>query len=147
MRALVQRVSEASVRVAGIITGEIGVGLCVFVGIKGDDTAGDAAALAGKLTRLRIFPDGEGKMNLSLSEIEGELLIISQFTLYGDTRKGNRPSYSRAAKPELAQNLYETFIENCKRLCRRVETGVFQAHMEVRSINDGPVTLMCYSGE
>ena len=86
-------------------------------------------------------------MNLSLSEIEGELLIVSQFTLYGDTRRGNRPSYSRAARPELAQNLYETFIEDCKRLCRRVETGVFQANMEVRLINDGPVTLMCYSGE
>ncbi len=86
-------------------------------------------------------------MNLSLSEIEGGLLIVSQFTLYGDTRKGNRPSYSRAARPELAQNLYETFIEDCKQLCRRVETGVFQAKMEVRLINDGPVTLMCYSGE
>lgn len=147
MRALVQRVSEASVSVAGSITGKIGVGLCVFIGIKADDTGADAAALAGKLTSLRIFPDAEGKMNLSLSDIEGGLLVVSQFTLYGDTRKGNRPSYARAAKPELAQNLYETFIEDCKRLCRRVETGVFQAKMEVRLINDGPVTLMCYSGE
>ncbi|MDQ2713169.1 MAG: D-aminoacyl-tRNA deacylase [Acidobacteriota bacterium] len=147
MRALVQRVSEARVSVAGTITGEIGIGLCVFVGIKGDDTAADASALAGKVTRLRIFSDAEGKMNRSLSDVAGELLIVSQFTLYGDTRKGNRPSYSRAAKPELAQNLYETFINECKRVCPRVETGVFQANMDVRLINDGPVTLMCYSGE
>jgi len=147
LRALVQRVSEASVSVAGNIIGVIGVGLCVFVGIKEDDTDADAAALAGKVTKLRIFSDSEGKMNRSLSEVAGELLIVSQFTLYGDTRKGNRPSYSRAAKPELAQNLYETFTRNCKRLCPRVATGVFQANMEVRLINDGPVTLMCYSGE
>ncbi len=147
MRALVQRVSEASVSVFGNITGEIGRGLCIFLGIKHDDTAADSENLAGKVTRLRIFPDNDGKMNRSLSEVKGELLIVSQFTLYGDTRKGNRPSYSKAARPDLAQTLYQIFIQDCKRLCDRVETGAFQEHMEVRLVNDGPVTLMCYSGE
>jgi D-tyrosyl-tRNA(Tyr) deacylase len=145
MRALVQRVSEASVVVDGVVTGLIGRGLVVFLGVHRDDTAIQAAQLAEKVVRLRIFPDGEGKMNRSLIEIAGDLLVISQFTLYGETRKGNRPSYSEAARPELARTLYEHFIKVCGSTGVKIETGVFQAHMDVRLVNDGPVTLMCYS--
>lgn len=147
MRALVQRVSEASVTVRGQITGKIGQGLCVFLGVKHDDSPADAEKLAGKVTRLRIFADEEEKMNRSLSEVAGELLIVSQFTLYGDIQKGNRPSYSRAARPGQARELYELFIARCQERCASVETGVFQAHMEVRLLNDGPVTLLCCSGD
>lgn len=145
MRALVQRVSEASVTVGGAATGLIGRGLLVFLGIHRDDSDHQVEQVAGKVLRLRVFPDDEGKMNRSLTEISGELLVISQFTLYGDTRKGNRPSYSEAAPPETARRLYERFISVCRQAGVKVETGVFQAHMDVRLINDGPVTLMCYS--
>lgn len=145
MRALVQRVSEASVTVGGAATGLIGRGLLVFLGIHRDDSDDQVEQVAGKVLRLRVFPDDEGKMNRSLAEISGELLVISQFTLYGDTRKGNRPSYSEAAPPETARRLYERFISVCRQAGVKVETGVFQAHMDVRLINDGPVTLMCYS--
>ncbi len=145
MRALVQRVSEASVVVDDVVTGLIGRGLLVFVGVHRDDTELQAEQLAGKVLRLRIFPDDEGKMNRSLLEVGGELLVISQFTLYGETRKGNRPSYSEAARPEIAQPLYEHFIRICENAGVKVESGVFQAHMDVRLVNDGPVTLMCYS--
>lgn len=145
MRALLQRVSEASVVVDGVVTGLIGRGLSVFVGVHRDDTEIQAAQLAEKVLRLRIFPDDEGKMNRSLLDIGGELLVISQFTLYGETRKGNRPSYSEAARPEIARQLYEYFITVCRNTSLKVETGVFQAHMDVRLVNDGPVTLMCYS--
>lgn len=145
MRALVQRVSEASVVVDGIVTGRIARGFLVLLGIHRDDTEFQAEQLAGKVLRLRIFPDDEGKMNRSLVEIGGELLVISQFTLYGDTRKGNRPSYSEAAPPEPARQLYEYFIRVCRQTGLIVETGVFQAHMDVRLVNDGPVTLMCSS--
>ncbi len=147
MRALVQRVSEASVSVDGAPTGQIGRGLCVFLGVAQSDTPENAKRLAEKVIHLRIFPDPDGKMNLSLSQIDGELLIVSQFTLYGDTRGGNRPSYTEAAKPALARNLYEVFTDSCKKRCRQVATGIFQAHMEVHLTNDGPVTLMCYAGE
>ena len=147
MRALVQRVSWARVTVSGTITGEIGPGLCVFLGIKEDDSSVDVRKLAGKLVNLRIFPDQDGKMNRSVSDTGGGLLIVSQFTLYGDTTRGNRPSYIRAAKPERALELYEEFVRTCRELCSQVATGVFQAHMEVELLNDGPVTLMCYSGE
>ena len=147
MRALVQRVSEASVTVDGQITGKIGRGLCVFLGVKHDDAPADAEKLAEKVIRLRIFADEGGKMNRSLLEVTGELLIVSQFTLYGDTQKGNRPSYSRAAKTEWARELYDVFISKCKQLCPQVEAGVFQAQMEVRLLNDGPVTLSCFSGD
>jgi len=133
--------------VRGGLTGEIGRGLCVFLGIAQRDTPENARRLAEKVTQLRIFPDPNGKMNLSLKEVAGELLIVSQFTLYGDTRGGNRPSYAEAAKPELAKQLYEVFINSCRERCPRVATGSFQAQMEVRLTNDGPVTLMCYSGE
>ena len=145
MRALVQRVAGASVTVNGGLVAEIGPGLLVFVGVRHDDGTAQAERLARKVIQLRIFADLEGKMNWSVADISGEILIVSQFTLYGDTRKGNRPSYSEAAKPERAQLLYEYFISACRKHGIRVESGVFQAHMNVRLINDGPVTLMCYS--
>ena len=145
MRALVQRVSEASVTVNNSITGQIDAGLLVFLAVRHDDTEQRAEQLAQKVVHLRIFPDHEGKMNRSLSDFGGELLVVSQFTLYGDTRKGNRPSYSEAARPELAERLYEHFVNICRKSGIRVCTGIFQANMEVRLVNQGPVTLMCYS--
>jgi D-tyrosyl-tRNA(Tyr) deacylase len=145
MRALVQRVSEASVLVDCSIVGQIQRGLLIFLGIKQDDTEARAEQLATKIGQLRIFPDSEGKMNLSLRDISGEMLIVSQFTLYGDTRKGNRPSYAEAAKPEEALRLYQCFIENCRSRGFPVATGAFQAHMQVRLVNDGPVTIWCDS--
>ncbi len=145
MRALVQRVSEASVTVNDAITGQVGRGMLVLLGVRYDDTEAQAEYLANKVTRLRIFPDGEGKMNRSLREVSGELLIVPQFTLYGDTRKGNRPSYSEAAPPADALRLYQHFVKISRESVAKVETGVFQAHMSVRLVNDGPVTLMCYS--
>jgi D-tyrosyl-tRNA(Tyr) deacylase len=147
MRALIQRVSEARVKVEGAVTGEIATGLCVFLGVRHDDTAADVEKLVGKVTRLRVFPDQDGKMNLSVLDVGGDLLIVSQFTLYGDTRRGNRPSYSEAAEPVKAKQLYDAFVDASKKLCRRVATGVFQAHMEVSLTNSGPVTVMCYSNE
>lgn len=143
MRALVQRVSEASVLVNFSTVGQIQKGLLIFLGIRQDDTEAQAEQLATKIGQLRIFPDADGKMNLSLRDISGEMLIVSQFTLYGDTRKGNRPSYIDAAKPEKALALYECFVEKCRSGGFPVATGVFQAHMEVRLINDGPVTIWC----
>lgn len=147
MRALVQRVSEASVTIDGGVRGEIGRGLVIFLAIKQGDTGMQADQLAEKVIKLRIFPDEEGKMNRSLAEVAGELLVISQFTLYGNTRKGHRPSYSEAARPELAERLYNCFVDACRRSGMKVATGVFQAHMKVRLVNDGPVTLMCDSEE
>jgi D-tyrosyl-tRNA(Tyr) deacylase len=145
MRAVVQRVSEASVLVDCSVVGQIRRGLLIFLGIRHDDTEAHAEQLATKIGQLRIFPDSEGKMNLSLLDISGEMLIVSQFTLYGDTRKGNRPSYAEAAKPERALELYQCFIESCRSRGFPVATGVFQAYMEVRLINDGPVTIWCDS--
>jgi D-tyrosyl-tRNA(Tyr) deacylase len=145
MRALVQRVSEASVLVQGSVTGQIGRGLLVLLGIRSDDSHARAELLARKVVQLRIFPDDQGKMNRSLLDSSGELLVVPQFTLYGDTDKGNRPSYSKAAAPELAEPLYEYFVKVCRDKSVPVSTGVFQAHMQVRLVNDGPVTLMCYS--
>ena len=142
MRALLQRVAEARVTTGGLITGQIGVGLLVFLGIGKNDTKADAERVAQKLVQLRIFPDNEGKMNLSLADISGELLIVSQFTLYADATKGNRPSYSRAAKPETALELYEYFVRVCRDRGFRVETGTFQAQMQVHLVNNGPVTIM-----
>src|SRR5436305_652067 len=130
MRALIQRVSEAQVSVAGTVVGKIGAGLVVLLGIKRGDTSADAGYLAGKIARLRVFSDEEGKMNKSLLDVGGELLIVSQFTLYGDTRKGNRPSYSDAERPELANVLYQHFVEACRKTGCSVATGVFQAHMD-----------------
>jgi D-aminoacyl-tRNA deacylase len=143
MRALVQRVSQASVTVESQVVGEIKAGLLIFLGIKQSDTRTEAEILCRKVTQLRIFTDKLGKMNLSLLDVAGELLIVSQFTLYGDTRKGNRPSYSEAARPELARELYEYFVELCRSKGVVVSTGAFQAHMQVSLVNDGPVTLLC----
>jgi D-tyrosyl-tRNA(Tyr) deacylase len=145
MRALVQRVSQASVTVNAKLVSEIRRGLLVFLGIRESDCEADATKLAKKVASLRIFPDINGKMNLSLRAISGEMLIVSQFTLYGDTAGGNRPSYSEAAKPATAEPLYEIFIQQCKNQGVTVVTGVFGAHMEVALVNDGPVTLICSS--
>ncbi|HEY3939460.1 MAG TPA: D-aminoacyl-tRNA deacylase [Bryobacteraceae bacterium] len=145
MRALVQRVSEASVTVDGSIIGQITTGLLVFLAIRYDDTEARAAQLASKIVQLRIFPDSQHKMNLSVMDIAGELLIVSQFTLYAETGKGNRPSYSQAARPEAAQQLYRYFIQICRDRGLSVAAGRFQAHMQVRLTNDGPVTVMCYA--
>lgn len=145
MRALVQRVSEASVSVDGSIIGQIATGLLVFLAIRYDDTEGRAAQLASKIAQLRIFPDSQRKMNLSVTDIAGELLIVSQFTLYAETGKGNRPSYSQAARPDAAQQLYRYFIQICRDRGLSVATGLFQAHMQVRLTNDGPITVMCYA--
>jgi D-tyrosyl-tRNA(Tyr) deacylase len=145
MRALVQRVSEASVEVDHAIVGQIGRGILVFLGVHERDTEADANYLAKKVIQLRIFPDSEGKMNLSLRDISGEIMVVSQFTLYGECRKGNRPSYSQAARPEVAVRLYEYFVRMCREMAVSVSTGIFQADMKVRLINDGPVTLFCAS--
>lgn len=142
MRAVVQRVKSANVRVGENITGEIGRGMLVLLGVGNADAEADADYLVKKIAELRIFNDAQGKMNLSLSEIEGEMLVVSQFTLYGDCRKGRRPSYSDAAPAELANALYEYFVSEARKICGNVETGLFQAMMEVTLINDGPVTLL-----
>jgi len=142
MRAVIQRVSRASVRINEIITGKIGPGLVVLLGIRTDDTARDLQWLADKIVHLRIFDDDEGKMNISLADIGGEMLIVSQFTLYGDCRKGRRPGYSNGAPPEIAKPLYQQFIEEVKSHRIDVATGTFQATMDVALVNDGPVTLL-----
>lgn len=143
MRAVVQRVAKAEVSVEGQIAGSISKGILVLLGISQDDTFDEVKWLSDKITGLRIFEDNEGKMNLSLLDVEGEMLVVSQFTLYGDCRKGKRPSYSRAARPEQAILLYNQFIEYCKSTYDiNVSTGVFQAHMDVTLINEGPVTLI-----
>lgn len=142
MRALLQRVSEARVTVDGVITGQISAGLVVFLGVVRTDTKAQAEAVAQKVTQLRIFSDSVGKMNLSLGDVSGELLIVSQFTLCANMRRGNRPSYSDAAKAEAAKELYEYFVGLCRAKGFRVETGTFQARMQVHLINDGPVTIM-----
>ncbi len=141
MRALIQRVSRANVTIDGKIHGEIGRGLLVLLGICEGDTAAHAEYLADKCVGLRIFTDENDKMNLSLSDVDGGLLIVSQFTLYGDCRKGKRPSFINAARPETAIPLYEHFIERCKQSGRPVGTGAFGADMQVELVNDGPVTL------
>ena len=145
MRALVQRVSQASVIVEGAVTAQIGKGLLVLLGIRSNDCEAQAELLSQKVVQLRVFPDDEGKMNRSLLESGGELLVVSQFTLYGDTTKGSRPSYSNAARSDIAKPLYEYFVDNCRRRGALVCTGIFQAHMHVQLTNDGPVTLMCYA--
>ena len=142
MRAVVQRVQSARVLVDGRVTGEIGPGLLVFLGVTHNDAATDARFLAGKIARLRIFEDAVGRMNLSAADVSGSLLIVSQFTLYGDCRKGRRPSFDAAASPEQAQALYETFVAEVRALGLPAATGVFQAHMQVDLVNDGPVTLI-----
>ena len=145
MRALLQRVVRASVTIDGIVAGQIGPGILLLLGVTHADTNNDAEQLARKVIQLRIFTDSESKMNLSLLDIQGELLVVSQFTLYADAQKGNRPSYSHAAPPEIALRLYEHFVDSCRSTGIRVQTGRFQAHMLVELINDGPVTILCES--
>jgi D-tyrosyl-tRNA(Tyr) deacylase len=142
MRAVVQLVKESSVTVAGNETGSIKKGILIFLGVTRDDSEKDAIYLADKIVNLRIFPDHEEKMNLSLLDTQGEALIVSQFTLYGDCRKGRRPSYSKAAGPEKADKLYRFFIKQVEGFGVKVGTGIFQAMMEVHLVNDGPVTLL-----
>ncbi len=147
MRAVIQRVSQASVTVEGEITGQIERGFLVLLGVGTDDTEDDAAYLAGKAVGLRVFEDADGKMNLSLADVGGAMLVVSQFTLYGDARKGRRPSFIEAARPEKANQLYESFCAEVRGQGIRVETGRFQKHMDVALVNDGPVTLLLDSGK
>ena len=142
MRACVQRVKEASVTVDDRIVGQIGRGLLVLLGVSGDDTDDDARQLADKICGLRIFEDADDKMNRSVEDIGGALLVVSQFTLFGDCRKGRRPSFTKAAPPEQADQLYQTFVAAAGVRGIRVETGQFRAHMDVALVNDGPVTLL-----
>ncbi|MGA8143325.1 MAG: D-aminoacyl-tRNA deacylase [Candidatus Acidiferrales bacterium] len=142
MRAVVQRVSRASVTVDGRVTGEIGPGLVALVAVGRDDTVATAGAMAEKVANLRVFNDDAGKMNRSLLDTGGAALVISQFTLYGDARGQRRPSFIQAAPPELGKALYEEFVRAMRALGVRVETGVFQAHMSVELVNDGPVTIL-----
>ena len=142
MRAVIQRVSRASVCVDGRVVGKIGAGLLVLLGVARADTPESAGYLAEKIANLRNFSDAAGKMNLSLLDIGGSALVVSQFTLYGDTRRGRRPSYIQAASPDDANLLYEEFVRLLRALGVTVETGVFQAHMQVELVNDGPVTIL-----
>jgi D-tyrosyl-tRNA(Tyr) deacylase len=142
MRAVVQRVSSAQVLVSGQVVGEVGIGLVVLLGVTHGDTPEHAAYLAGKIGGLRIFEDGDGKMNRSLADVGGSVLVVSQFTLYGDCRKGRRPSFDAAAGAEHASQLYEAFVADLRGLGVPVSTGVFQAHMQVELVNDGPVTIL-----
>lgn len=142
MRAVVQRVTQARVEVADQIVGEIGAGLLVLLAVARDDTPADADYLADKIANLRIFEDDDRKMNRSLLDIGGAILVVSQFTLYGDVRRGRRPSYSDAAEPEKANQLYQYFAGQLRSLGLKVETGVFQAMMKVSLTNDGPVTIL-----
>jgi D-tyrosyl-tRNA(Tyr) deacylase len=142
VRAVVQRVSEASVEVAGAVVGAIRSGLLVYIGVGKGDSEEDASWMAEKLVNLRIFPDSKDKMNLSLADEAGAVLIVSQFTLYADARKGRRPSYSEAAEPEAARRLYDLTVDLLHRTGVSVATGRFQASMRVISVNEGPVTIL-----
>ena len=142
MRAVVQRVSRSKVTVEREVTGEIGVGLMVLLGVGEEDTQDDVRYLAEKIVELRIFPDDEGKMNRSLKEIGGQMLVVSQFTLLGDCRKGRRPSFIKAARPELADSLYRSFVAEVNGHGVSTATGRFQTHMDVELVNDGPVTIL-----
>ncbi len=145
MKALLQRVTEASVSVANEVVGRIGQGLVVFVGVASGDTERDAQVLAQKAVNLRIFSDEAGRFNLSVLDIKGELLVVSQFTLLADTRKGRRPSFAEAAPPASAQQLFEQFVQQARAVGLQVETGRFQQHMQVEIHNDGPVTILLSS--
>jgi D-tyrosyl-tRNA(Tyr) deacylase len=142
MRAVVQRVSRARVRVNGLTTGEIGAGLLILLGVGQGDTSREADYMLDKIINLRIFEDGEGKMNLSLLETGGQLMVISQFTLYADCRKGRRPSFTDAAPPGEAQKLYDGFVNAARNRGMQVATGIFQTLMEVELVNSGPVTIL-----
>jgi D-tyrosyl-tRNA(Tyr) deacylase len=145
MRIVIQRVKQARVEVDGQVSGAIGPGLLVLLGIAKTDSERDAEYLCEKVLHLRIFPDSEGKMNRNVEEAAGSLLVVSQFTLYGDCRKGRRPSFDLAANPEQAARLYEYFVNTARKSNLHVETGVFQASMQVCLVNDGPVTIICDS--
>jgi D-tyrosyl-tRNA(Tyr) deacylase len=142
MRAVVQRVSQASVTIADEVVGQIGRGLLVLLGVASDDTAEDARQLAARLVELRIFEDDQGKMNRSLIDVGGAMLVVSQFTLLGDCRKGRRPSFTAAASPELAEALYNLFVATVRATGIVTATGRFRCHMDVALVNDGPVTLL-----
>ena len=142
MRAVLQRVSRAKVTVDGETTGEIGQGIVVLLGVGSSDTDADAAYLVEKTVNLRIFGDDDGKMNRSVIDVDGGLLVVSQFTLYADTRKGRRPSYIGAAAPDEANRLYEVYVAEARKHLSKVETGRFQAMMDVELVNDGPVTII-----
>lgn len=146
MRIVVQRVKEARVKVDAEVTGEIATGLLVFLGIAKSDTQKDADYLLDKLIGLRIFADEQGKMNRNVGEAHGALLIVSQFTLYGDCRRGRRPSFDLAAPPDQAKALYNYFVESARKTIIRTETGIFQASMQVELVNDGPVTIIIETG-
>jgi|ERR1700690_1534727 len=147
MRAVVQRVSRAKVTVGGEIAGEIGRGLLVLLGVGSSDTRADADYLADKIVGLRIFEDAGGKMNLAVAEVEGAVLVVSQFTLYGDVRRGKRPSFDGAAAPQLGRELYEYFVGKIRAAGLRCETGRFQEMMRVELVNEGPVTILLDSGK
>ena len=147
MKALIQRVRRCSVTIDGIERSSIGHGMLILLGVKQDDKEEDSTYLAERCAALRIFEDPQGKMNLSVRDVEGAAMVVSQFTLYGDTRRGNRPSYSTAAPPELAERLYESFVSHLRTLIgdKNVASGVFRAMMDVELVNDGPVTVMVES--
>ncbi len=147
MRAVVQRVSRSQVAVNGEITGQIGLGLLVLLGVGRDDTEADATYLVEKTAGLRVFEDDQGKMNRCVNDVGGAVLAVSQFTLYGDVRRGKRPSFDAAASPEIARQLYEFFVEQIRAAGLRCETGRFQEMMTVELVNEGPVTILLDSGK
>jgi len=147
MKFVLQRVSEAKVEVDGAVTGQIGRGYLLLVGVSNTDTHEIADKMIEKVSRLRIFEDADGKTNLSIEQVEGEILVVSQFTLYADCKKGNRPSFTNAGRAELAQELYEYILSRCKGLFRNTQCGVFGADMKVALVNDGPFTLVLDSAE
>ena len=147
MRIVLQRVKEASVTVAGKIVGQIGPGMLLLLGVGQGDSEQDVSFLADKVLQLRIFADTEDKMNLSIQDVKGEILVVSQFTLYGDCRRGRRPSFDGAAPPETARALYELFVRELKKSGLKVEMGIFAARMDVKLTNDGPVTFILESRE
>ena len=142
MRAVVQRVKQAAVKVEDQITGQINLGLLIYLGVAKEDRQADVDYIAKKITHLRIFPDKNNKMNLSVRDVQGQILLISQFTLCGDCRKGRRPSFDQSGDPDLAKSLYEETITELRDQAIEVQTGIFAAHMEVTSTNDGPVTFL-----
>ena len=147
MKACIQRVAHAEVRVDGKICGKIGTGMLILLGVAFDDSPQDSEVLVSKIVGLRIFDDANGKMNLSLKDVQGEILVVSQFTLLADCRKGRRPSFTEAAPPEKAENFYENFVHRLQKEGISVQTGQFRAMMEVELVNDGPVTLWLDSRE
>ena len=147
MRAVLQRVARASVTVEGEVLGKIGKGFMILLGVEDADTEEITDKMADKICKLRIFEDENGKTNLALKDVNGSLLLVSQFTLYADCRKGNRPSFVKAGAPEHAKQLYEYIIEECRKECGNVQCGIFGAHMKIELVNDGPFTVVLDSEE